>query len=67
MTRLGSQLVALYFIVRYLRDELKNLVFYDKVLTRHIKYTERVYRRDGILASEWRENFDRLLTSLSRI
>jgi len=52
MKWLGSQLVALQFIIRHLRDELKILVFYHKILTGCIYYNEQEYKQDSVLTSE---------------
>jgi len=58
---LGSQLVVLYFIIRHPREMTwRTAVFYYKVLAGRINYTDRIYKRDSILASEERVNMNRL-------
>jgi hypothetical protein len=51
MKQMDRQLVALQFIIRHPRDELKNFSVLSQG-TYHINYTEQVYKHDSILASE---------------
>jgi len=47
------QSVSLHFIIRHPREMTwRTVVFYYKVLAGRINYTDRVYKRDSILASE---------------